>query len=636
MNNLRNQFFFRILNLHRYSKRLIVILIDISLCILCTWFSYIIRLEEIILLKDFNFYPSLISVSIAIPILWLFGSYKTILRYSNSSIIFNILTSLIVYSAIYFLIIAVYTIQGVPRSIGAIQPMILFFGIVFSRFTMKFIIDLNLNSKKFLKKKILIYGAGDAGRQLDFALENSLEFKVVGFLDDNKKLQTRTVSGKIIYSPLNLKIIIQKLDISIVLLAIPSINRNKRNQIINNLNNFGIKVKTLPSISEIIDGKVTISDIRDLNVDDLIDRQEIKADHNLLNKNINSKIILVTGAGGSIGSELCRQIIKLNPKKLILIELNEYSLYKISEKLKNLNKNLEIVPILANIQDQNKLEAIFESFKVDTVYHAAAYKHVPLVEENVCEGVKNNVFGTLAVANASIIKNVTNLVLISSDKAVRPTNIMGASKRLSELCLQSICKNNKNLKTNFSIVRFGNVLESSGSLIPKLKTQIKAGGPVTLTHKDVTRYFMTNTEAAQLVIQAGAMGKNAEVFVLDMGKSIKIKDLIYKIITLSGLTVKDHANPNGDIEVKIIGLRPGEKLYEELLIGDNPQKTEHPKVQKIDEIYIPYDQLEPDLDNLKMLLDNNKVKDILEFFKIKLKLYNPNSEIVDHIYKEIN
>jgi len=319
---------------------------------------------------------------------------------------------------------------------------------------------------------------------------------------------------------------------------------------------------------------------KDLNIDDLLNRDEVKPDINLLNKNINSKTVLVTGAGGSIGSELCRQIIKLKPKKLLLLELNEFAIYKIYEELKTLNKNLKIISLLVNAQDQAKLEAIFETFKVDTVYHAAAYKHVPLVEENICEGVKNNVFSTLAVAKASVIKKVSNLVLISSDKAVRPTNIMGASKRLSELCLQGIYNHTKDIKTHFSIVRFGNVLETSGSVIPKFKKQIKEGGPVTLTHKDVTRYFMTVTEAAQLVIQTGAMGKNSEVFVLDMGESVKIRDLIYKMIKLSGFTVKDDENLNGDIEVKIIGLRPGEKLYEELLIGNNPQKTNHSKIQK--------------------------------------------------------
>jgi FlaA1/EpsC-like NDP-sugar epimerase len=513
--------------------------------------------------------------------------------------------------------------------------MLLFFGITSSRLWFKFILFSNFDTKKSSNKKnVLVYGAGDAGRQLVIALENSPEFNVGGFLDDNKQLHRLVLLGQNIYSPLRLEKLVQTKDISLVFLALPSISRSRRNQIIESLNKYKLNVKTLPSISEIVDGRITLSDVKDLNIDDLLNRDEVKPDINLLNKNIYSKTVLVTGAGGSIGSELCRQIAKLKPNKLLLLEKNEFAIYKIYEELKNTNKNLKIISLLVNVQDQVKLELIFETFKVDTVYHAAAYKHVSLVEENICEGVKNNVFGTLAVAKASVIKKVSNLVLISSDKAVRPTNIMGASKRLSELCLQGIHNYTKEIKTHFAIVRFGNVLESSGSVIPKFKKQIKEGGPVTLTHKDVTRYFMTVTEAAQLVIQAAAMGKNSEVFVLDMGESVKIRDLIYKMIKLSGFTVKDDKNLIGDIEVKITGLRPGEKLYEELLIGDNPQKTNHSKIQKTSENYIPFDQLEVDLNNLKNLLDNNKVKEVKDLLDKIIKLYQSNSEIVDHIYIE--
>jgi len=635
MSNFIKEFSLSILSLHRYSKRIIAIITDIALCILCTWLAFILRLEELILFKDFNFYPALISVVIVIPIYWLFGLYRTIFRYTGLSIIFTILTSTFVYGLLYFLVIGVYSIQGVPRSIGIIQPMLLFFGITSSRLWFKFILFSNFDTKKSSNKKnVLVYGAGDAGRQLVIALENSPEFNVGGFLDDNKQLHRHVLLGQNIYSPLRLEKLVQTKDISLVFLALPSISRSRRNQIIESLNKYKLNVKTLPSISEIVDGRITLSDVKDLNIDDLLNRDEVKPDINLLNKNIYSKTVLVTGAGGSIGSELCRQIAKLKPNKLLLLEKNEFAIYKIYEELKNTNKNLKIISLLVNVQDQVKLELIFETFKVDTVYHAAAYKHVSLVEENICEGVKNNVFGTLAVAKASVIKKVSNLVLISSDKAVRPTNIMGASKRLSELCLQGIHNYTKEIKTHFAIVRFGNVLESSGSVIPKFKKQIKEGGPVTLTHKDVTRYFMTVTEAAQLVIQAAAMGKNSEVFVLDMGESVKIRDLIYKMIKLSGFTVKDDKNLIGDIEVKITGLRPGEKLYEELLIGDNPQKTNHSKIQKTSENYIPFDQLEVDLNNLKNLLDNNKVKEVKDLLDKIIKLYQSNSEIVDHIYIE--
>ena len=626
-----------ILSLHPNSKRLIAILTDSSLCILCTWIAFILRLEELILLKNFNYVPALISIIIAIPIFWLFGLYRTIFRFTGLSIIFTILASSFIYALMFFLIIGVYGIQGVPRSIGILQPMLLFFAIISSRLIVKFLLSFDYNQNKIdNKKNVLVYGAGDAGRQLVIALDNSPEFKVIGFLDDNEQLHKRVLLGQNIYSPSVLKELIKVKDISLVFLALPRINRGKRNQIIEKLNNFKLSVKTLPSISQIVDGRITISDIKDLNIDDLLNREQVEPDVELLKKNINSKVVLVTGAGGSIGSELCRQIVRLKPKKLLLLELNEYSLYKIYEELSALNKNLKIISLLANAQDQKKLEGIFDTFKVNTVYHAAAYKHVPLVEENICEGVKNNVLSTLAIANASISKKVSNLVLISSDKAVRPTNIMGASKRLAELCMQGIHNYTKNVNTNFSIVRFGNVLESSGSVIPKFKKQIKEGGPVTLTHKDVTRYFMTVTEAAQLVIQGGALGKGSEVFVLDMGQSIKIKDLIDKMIKLSGFSIKTKENPTGDIEIKIIGLRPGEKLYEELLVGDNPQKTIHSKILKTNDPYIQFDKLDKDIENLRLLLEKNNAKEVKVFLEQIINSYHSNSEIVDHIFKEEN
>ena len=644
MINYIKKFLNNILSLHRHSKRLIAILTDASLCLLSTWIAFIIRseywlalnpeIDVLILYENFNFDSVLISIIIAIPIYWLFGLYRTIFRYTGFSIFFTILMSSCIYGILYYSI-GVYVVEGIPRPIGFFQPLLLFFAILSSRLGIKYIFSRNYDFKKFFdKKKVLIYGAGDAGRQLLTALENSSEFKVIGLLDDDSQLHRQILLGQTIYSPSNLERLVKTKNISIVFLALPTIDRVKRNQIIENLNKYKLIVKTLPSISEIVDGRITISDIKDLNIDDLLDREQVEPDNKLLNKNINSKTVLVTGAGGSIGSELCRQIAKLRPNKLILLELNEFALYKIFEELAFLNKSLKIIPLLVNIQDQIKIETIFETFKVSTVYHAAAYKHVSLVEENICEGVKNNVFGTLAIAKASMNKKVSNLVFISSDKAVRPTNIMGASKRLSELCMQGVCNDAKDINTNFSIVRFGNVLESSGSVIPKFKKQIKEGGPVTLTHKDVTRYFMTITEAAQLVIQAGSMGKHSEVFVLDMGKSIKIIDLIKKMINLSGFTIRDDKNPTGDIKIKIVGLRPGEKLYEELLIGDDPQKTDHIKIKKANDSFIPFAQLELELNNLKSLLDENSINEVKKLLEKLLKLYKSNSHIVDHLYVE--
>ncbi len=642
MSNILNKILEYVLSLNRVSKKSIVIITDIVLCVLCTSLAFTIRLEEFILFRNILLYPIFFSVFLIIPIFWISGLYRIIFRFTSLSIITNILNSMLVYALLYFLIIGVYGVPGnsayyeiVPRSIGIIQPMLLFFAIIGSRLGAKYLFINSYNLSKFSNKKnVLIYGAGDAGRQLVLALENSPEFNVSGFLDDNIKLHEQVLLGKTVYPPHSIEKLLKKKNIFLVFLALPSINRSKRNKIIENLNKYKLSVKTLPSISEIVDGRINVSDIKDFNINDLLNRDEVQPNEKLLNKNINSKNVLVTGAGGSIGSELCRQIARLEPKKLILVELNEFALYKIYEELIILNKNLKIFSLLINTQDQKKLEEVFETFKIDTVYHASAYKHVPLVEENICEGVKNNVFSTLAIARAAVKKEVANLVLISSDKAVRPTNIMGATKRISELYLQALYHDDKNNMTNFSIVRFGNVLESSGSVIPKFKKQIKDGGPITLTHKDVTRYFMTITEAAQLVIQAGALGKNSEVFVLDMGESIKIKDLIEKMIIFSGFTIKNSKNKKGDIEIKIIGLRPGEKLYEELLVGHDPQKTTHPKILMAKDPFVPLAELENYLDNLKKLLNENNLKEIKNLIEILITSYNSNSKIVDHIYIE--
>ena len=632
-----------IVNLPRNVKRIIAIAVDLGLCILCTWLAFYLRLEQFVKINDITILAVLISIVIAIPTFWLFGLYKTMFRFVSSIIILNVAFATLVYGSLYFAVVGIYGIKGqpsiyelqaIPRSIGIIQPVILFLGISASRLIIMYLY-VNTFSLKNLKnkKKVLIYGAGSAGRQLLSSLENNPEMKVVGFLDDNQQFHKQTILGQTVYDPSKIDEIIKFRVIDVVLLALPSISRFKRNQIINDLNKFKITVKTLPSIQDIVDGKISVSDIKDLTIEDLLSREQVKPNYELLNININSKVVLVTGAGGSIGSELCRQIIKLNPKKLILLELNEFALYKISEEIKNISPNLNIISLLINIQNSSRLEEIFKTFKVDTVYHAAAYKHVPLVEENVCESVKNNVLGTFFIAKLALNYNVSNFVLISSDKAVRPTNIMGVSKKLAEICVQSLYHNKDN-NSKFAIVRFGNVLQSSGSVIPKFKKQIKKGGPVTLTHPDVTRYFMTVTEASQLVIQAGAISEGCEVFVLDMGESVKIKSLIYKMINLSGLTVKDSNNLNGDIEIKIIGLRPGEKLYEELLLGDDPKKTFHEKIQKAQDPFIPFNQLKKDLDDLKVLLEENRAADVKDKLGKLIPAYQSNSNIVDHIYQE--
>ena len=623
-----------IVNLPRYAKRIIALIIDIGLCVICTWLAFYLRLEQFIKINDITIIPVLISIILAIPIFWLLGLYKTMIRFAGSSIIFTVAVATLAYGLLYFAVIGIYGILEIPRSIGIIQPLLLFLSISISRVIIRYLFLNTLKSKNSKNKKnTLIYGAGSAGRQLLAILENNPKMKMAGFLDDNQQFHNQTILGQIVYNPLKIKELINLKDIDLVLLALPSISRIKRNQIIENLNKHEIIVKTLPSIQDIVDGKISLSDIKDLTIEDLLNREQVKPNLELLNKNIHSKVVLVSGAGGSIGSELCRQIIKLNPKRLLLLELNEFALYKISEELKNLAPNLKILPFLINVQNSSRLNYLFETFNVNTVYHAAAYKHVPLVEENICEGIKNNVFGTLSIAQVSTKYNVSNFVLISSDKAVRPTNIMGASKRLAEICVQALYSNQVK-HTKFAIVRFGNVLQSSGSVIPKFKKQIREGGPVTLTHPDVTRYFMSVTEASQLVIQAGAMSDGCEVFVLDMGESIKIKDLIFKMIKLSGLTLKDSINSDGDIEIKIIGLRPGEKLFEELLLGDNPQKTSHEKIQKAQDPYIPFNKLKIDLDILSNLLEENKVAEVKDKLSELLPSYQSNTKIVDHLYEE--
>ena len=620
-----------IFNLPRYAKRIIAIIIDIGLCILCTWLAFYLRLEQFVKINDVTTIAVEISVLLAIPIFWLMGLYKTIFRFAGSSIIFTVFVATFVYSLLYFSVIGIYGIPAIPRSIGIIQPILLFLSISVTRIFIKFLYLTNFKKSKN-KTNVLIYGAGSAGRQLLTSLESNIEMKVAGFLDDDPQFHRQKLLGQTVYDPLNVYELINKRNIDLVLLALPLITRQKRNQIINNLNKYNVTVKTLPSIKDIVDGKVSVSDIKDLSIEDLLSREQVQPNFELLSKNINSKVVMVTGAGGSIGSEISRQIIKLKLKKLILIESSEFALYKISEELKKLNQSKKIIPLLLNIQNQSKIEEVFKTFNIDTVYHAAAYKHVPLVEENICESAKNNVFGTFVLAQTALKYNISNFVLISSDKAVRATNIMGATKRLAEICVQSLY-DNQNKQSKFAIVRFGNVLESSGSVIPKFKKQIKEGGPVSLTHPDVTRYFMTITEASQLVIQAGAMAEKCEVFVLDMGESVKIKDLIVKMIKLSGLSIKDEKNLDGDIEIKITGLRPGEKLYEELLIGDNTQKTYHEKIQKAQDPFIPFNKLKIDLDHLSNLIEENKVEEVKNMLSNLVTSYQSNSKIIDHFYE---
>ena len=623
-----------ILNLPRFAKQITAMLCDLSLCFICVIAAFYLRLDQLVPLKGPVLTAVWFSMLFSIPVFWLTGLYRTIFRYSGLSIVFSVSVAITVYGLLYFCVFTLYRIEGVPRSIGLLQPMLMFFGIISSRLFVKFVLGQSKVKKQKLLKNTLVYGAGSTGRQLVSSLENSFEFKVIGFLDDDDRLQGQVLQGYKIYHSSKLESLIQSQDIHLVLLALPSINRFKRNQILKTLSQYKLTVQTLPSVNDIIEGKFTVSDIKELDINDILDRDIVPAKEELLLKNINSKVVLVTGAGGSIGSELCRQIVKAKPKSLVCCELNEFALYKIHEELKLINKKLKLIPLICNIQDEHKINDILKTFKVDTVYHAAAYKHVPLVESNICEGVQNNVFGTYSIAKACIEQQVSDFVLVSSDKAVRPTNVMGASKRLAELCVQGLYHQYQNQKINMSMVRFGNVLESSGSVIPKFKQQIKEGGPITLTHLDVTRYFMTITEAAQLVIQAGAMSKQCDVFVLDMGKSVKIKDLIYLIVELSGLSIKDEENPDGDIEIKVTGLRAGEKLFEELLLGDNPQPTIHEKIKKAQDPFVPLFELEKQLTVLISLLAMNEAAVVIMMLENIFSSYKSEYKIVDYFYTE--
>ena len=629
-----------ILNLPRYLKTFIAIIIDSTCCIISVWFSYYLRLGNLLLFYDTGFKALFFALFISIPIFLIFGLYKNIFRYSGLHTLLNVSKAISVFGLIYCTLLSFIGIQGIPRTIGLIQPLLFLILIISWRILTRYILR-EINEKISFKKdtvKALVYGSGDAGRQLVKAMQESGEISIKGFLDDDLKKQGCVIDGKRIYSPKKLNNLITKKNISLILIALPSINRRERSEIIRNLLRYKIAIRTIPDISNLASGKSLITEFIDLEIDDLLGRIPVEPFQSLMRKNIFSKTILVTGAGGSIGSELCRQIIKHVPKKLLLVEISEYALYSIHEELiKGEYKNTEVIPLIGSVQDPKRMERIISIYKPETIYHAAAYKHVPIVEHNLIEGLKNNLLGTYTLAKIALDKNVNNFVFISTDKAVRPTNFMGATKRLAELSLQALNEKqmillNSKIKTKFSIVRFGNVLDSSGSVIPKFRDQIKNRGPITLTHKNITRYFMTITEAAQLVIQAGALAKGGDVFVLDMGDPIKIHDLALKMIELSGFTLKNSSNLNGDIEIKITGLRPGEKLYEELLLSKSPIKTKHPKIYRSKEPYIPYEELVKEVDLLKVFIEDNDLENILINLKKLVIDYFPNTKIIDHTF----
>jgi FlaA1/EpsC-like NDP-sugar epimerase len=594
-----------LLKLPRKLKQSIILLFDFIVIIGCIFTSFFIRL-------GYWFFPSgdtdLLLLLIFSPLFALFifnrfGLYHEMIRYVGFSSLWRIVQAISLYSVLLGLTAFMGAIAGIPRSVIVINWLLVIIIIVSSRFYARWLLsEVNTNNR------VLVYGAGSAGRQLARALFESKEYTPVAFIDDAKEIYQQSINGLKVYSQDDLAELIKKKEIKEVLLAIPSLSRSRRKQIINYLEQYPIIVRSLPGVSELAQGKIKVDDLLEIDLRDLLGREVVKPSKNLLEINISKKVVLVTGAGGSIGKELCRQVVLLKPKSIVLFEINEPSLYLIDQELRNIGiPNLEIFPVLGSIADKERIKLICNKYFVQTIYHAAAYKHVPLVESNQSQGVLNNSIGTMRLAEAAISSNVETFVLISTDKAVRPTNVMGASKRVAELVLQAFAKEKHN--TCFTMVRFGNVLDSSGSVIPLFKKQIEAGGPITVTHHDIVRYFMSIPEAVELVIQAGAIAKGGEVFVLDMGNPVRIYDLAIKMIKLSGLQVLDKDNPEGDIEIKYTGLRPGEKLYEELLVDGNFTLTENKLIMRAEEEMIEWNSLKPILVEIEDVANKNETKE---------------------------
>jgi len=635
----------RMIGLSRINKQLVMLFADSVALVLILLASFSIRL-------GYWYYPEsdLVWVIFGAPVVASiifvrFGLYRAVIRYIGFKALWAIVQAVSLYALVWGAIGFMVATDGIPRSVILINWVLSLLAIGGVRIFARALLSENTNFKFLMfnfelngksqgdKKRVLVYGAGDAGVQLVSALSHSSEYNPVGFVDDLKELQGNQITGLNVYSIDAIEGVISKLRVDEVLIAMPSASRTKRLDIINILESYPVLVRMLPGVAELAEGKVSIGDLREVSIKDLLGRDTVVPNKELLSKNITNKVVVVTGAGGSIGSELCRQIVFLKPKALILYEMSELALYTIEKELSNIGMHsMDLYPILGSVNNKTRLTNVFKRFGVDTVYHAAAYKHVPMVEFNNTEGVDNNIFGTLNCAQAAIDTGVKTFVLISTDKAVRPTNTMGATKRSAELVLQALSA--KQSDTKFTMVRFGNVLGSSGSVIPLFKQQIKVGGPVTVTDVNMVRYFMTIPEAVELVIQAGAMGLGGDVFVLDMGKPVRIDDLAKKMIRLSGLEVKDESNPDGDIEIKYTGLRPGEKLYEELLIGDNVSETDNPLIMRAQEEMLAWDELEPILNDLQIAITNCDQKKLRELLIQIVPGFKPQCEITDVLYNE--
>ncbi len=597
----------------RLQKRLMLIAIDAILLPMLMWVALSLGKNKLIIPEgnEWFIFP-LISI-ITLPIFVKFGLYKAVLRYFKNQTITTILLATLISVLVWAVLVKLTGLADLTKSGVIIYWLGSFAFISASRLQVQQWLYGRGNGKQ-PNKKVYIYGAGVAGTQLANLLNDDPNYIIEGFIDDDPSLKGWNILDIEIQNfDKTAAILFEEKENTEVILAMPSIGRSERQFIIERLAPFPVKVRIIPAISDFTSGELRVSDIKDIDIDDLLGRDPIDPDPKLLPANIFGKVVLISGSGGSIGSELCRQVIQLAPKKLVLLELSEFALYKIEQELADLmvelKINVDLERVLGSSGDRELLDRVFSHNKIQTIYHAAAYKHVPLVEENPVAGLRNNIFGTKTLAEKAMESQVETFILISTDKAVRPTNIMGCSKRVAEMVLQALAKNAK-CNTTFSMVRFGNVLGSSGSVVPKFRQQIAEGGPITVTHKEITRYFMSIPEAVQLVIQAGAMGRGGDVFVLDMGESVKIVDLATKMINLSGLEVRDKYNPSGDIEIKYSGLRPGEKLYEELLIGDNVKGTKHSRIMQANEEFLLMTKLEKLLNGLEGSLIGADIDDI--------------------------
>ena len=608
----------RILEWPRSAKRLVVIALDLVLALAATWVAFTLRFDAPNVPEGNQWMMYALAPVLSLPVFVRFGLYRAIFRYTGLAALGATARAVGIYGALLFACVLVLQSRGfdnLPRTVAISQPIL--FGVLVG--ASRALARMLLSGRVRPAHRLLIYGAGSAGIQTAAAMASTREFALLGFIDDDPRKVGRTINESRVHARADLAAIVERLGVTDILLAIPSATRQRRREIIEGLAEMPVHIRTIPGLQDLASGRVTVSDVRELDIEDLLGREPIEPDRELLARNCARKVVLVTGAGGSIGAELCRQILVERPKQLLLFDHSEFGLYTIHEELSALAARLgleaEVVPLLGNVTNFPRLSQVCTAWRPEAIYHAAAYKHVPIVEHNPAEGVANNVFGTVNVARAALECAASHCVLISTDKAVRPTNVMGASKRVAELVFQSLADARSaqvpafesaqapagelaRRGTRFSMVRFGNVLGSSGSVVPLFRRQLAQGGPLTVTHAEVTRYFMTIAEAVQLVLQAGAMAEGGEVFVLDMGSPVKIIDLARRMIQLSGASVRDAAHPDGDVEITLTGLRPGEKLYEELLIGENPMATAHPRIMQAREDFVPWDALASHLTEL--------------------------------------